>query len=498
MSRRVAIAFDKFRDQLTISDHRGPKPGLIIGKGPSFDRLTKDNFDLSTYLTVGLNHVVRNVPIDILSAIDLDVIEICSEEIYKNAKILAVQYYPHIDSKPSEKCIFDFFDSFPVLKTFYDQNRLLIFNGFPRKNRPKLQGAPNCVAKFFSSEAAYDLLVLLGVKQIHTVGIDGGKKYSRNFSKLTSLTNNRSSFGDQFLSLNRKFQKTGIPFGPVGATLPIRIFVGCDETQYLASRVLEYSLYVNCDAAVDFKRIDNSGLPVPTNPGKRARTPFSFSRFKIPELCGFRGRAIYLDADMLVFANIRELWEQDFEDYSLLYSCFGKGRNPQFSVMLLNCEELSWLPSDIVGKLENKDISYDDIMFRFNFMDKEKIGPILPEEWNSLEYYQHEETKLLHYTDMDRQPWVTDINENANIFYEHLRSAMETHGVSRREFASEIRDGNVSPRLPDWAGLKRPRGLPDNDDTWIPPYRRLIRERRPLRKRLLAKARRLLQLPAKD
>lgn len=38
-------------------------------------------------------------------------------------------------------------------------------------------------------------------------------------------------------------------------------------------------------------------------------TPFSAFRFAIPELCGFSGRAVYFDADMQVFADVRELLE---------------------------------------------------------------------------------------------------------------------------------------------------------------------------------------------
>ena len=49
----------------------------------------------------------------------------------------------------------------------------------------------------------------------------------------------------------------------------------------------------------------------------RPRTPFSFQRFLIPELCGYSGKAIYLDADMQVFRDIRELWNYDFSGCDL-------------------------------------------------------------------------------------------------------------------------------------------------------------------------------------
>ena len=50
-------------------------------------------------------------------------------------------------------------------------------------------------------------------------------------------------------------------------------------------------------------------IPTPATPANRPRTPFSFQRFLIPELCGFKGRGIYVDSDMQVFEDIRGLWK---------------------------------------------------------------------------------------------------------------------------------------------------------------------------------------------
>ena len=44
-----------------------------------------------------------------------------------------------------------------------------------------------------------------------------------------------------------------------------------------------------------------------------SRTGFSFSRFRIPQLCNWTGRGIYLDADMLVFTDIARLWQTDMQ-----------------------------------------------------------------------------------------------------------------------------------------------------------------------------------------
>ena len=40
----------------------------------------------------------------------------------------------------------------------------------------------------------------------------------------------------------------------------------------------------------------------------------------IPERCGYRGRALYLDADMVVFGDVAELADLPFGDHAVLCS----------------------------------------------------------------------------------------------------------------------------------------------------------------------------------
>lgn len=470
------IDLDRIRSRLQL-EGTPPKAGLLIGKGPSYQRIAAEAIDLSAFLTVGLNHVVAQQRVDVASVIDLDVVADCAEAIDANAGVLAIPYHPHVAFQPSEKSVFEHAGRHEVLRKLHEEGRLLVYNASTARKLPRLEGAPDLEVRFFSAEAGYEILTLLGAKQVSTVGVDGGRSYAPGFDGKTRLANGRESFGFQFASLNQKFRRTGIPFGPLGSESPIRVFVGCDQTQYLASRVLEYSLCTSGDTAIELERIDNTGLPTPSAPDKRSRTPFSFARFKIPSLCGYRGRAIYVDADMIVFANVRELWELDLAGHDLIYSRWGRERRPQYSVMLLDCERLDWRAEEIVALLEQNDVTYDDIMYEFAFMDRERRGPLVPEAWNSLEVYEPGETKLLHYTDMHRQPWVTKVNPNAPLFYELLRQALESRFISKQEFEAEVVRGHVSPCLPEWIGRERPRGAP-SERRWVPPYKQLASSRR--------------------
>jgi len=59
---------------------------------------------------------------------------------------------------------------------------------------------PGCVpVLFFSGEAAFGVLAAMGVKEVWSLGIDGGKAYGEAFAHLRPLTNGQPSF-DQHIS----------------------------------------------------------------------------------------------------------------------------------------------------------------------------------------------------------------------------------------------------------------------------------------------------------
>ena len=102
---------------------------------------------------------------------------------------------------------------------------------------------------------------------------------------------------------------------------------------------------------------------MPRDKKNRPRTGFSFCRLTIPERCGYRGRALYLDADMLVFADLAELWQIPFGEQSVLCTwqsepppdwrdnpAFHTGRH--YAVMLLDCDRLPWHIEEIIRGLD--------------------------------------------------------------------------------------------------------------------------------------------------
>ncbi len=64
------------------------RPWLILGKGPSFARRT--GVDVGPYNLLSLNHVVREMKVDVAHFIDLDAIEACADVLPRNADWLLV------------------------------------------------------------------------------------------------------------------------------------------------------------------------------------------------------------------------------------------------------------------------------------------------------------------------------------------------------------------------------------------------------------------------
>lgn len=239
----------------------------------------------------------------------------------------------------------------------------------------------------------------------------------------------------------------------------IRVFVGADRSQRLAIRVLEYSIRRHTTAQVEVIPMVDLEVPRPKNPRNDQRTGFSFSRFCIPALTDYRGKAIYMDADMLVFSDIRELWEIPFDgakvviqeevkfaDITTLKSGAPKVRRKQCAVMLLDCSRLDWRIENIVAAMDAGHFGYEQLLYELCILEEEEIKYGVPFEWNSLEHFDHE-TRLLHFTDMATQPWVSSRNKNGHTWLAEVRRMLKHGALKMGEIEDEISAGFFRPSL---------------------------------------------------
>lgn len=463
--------FDWFRDQAGASH----SPWLVLGKGPSFSR--RSAFDLSGFRTLSLNHVVRELPVDVAHAIDLEVVWACADAIESNASHVVLPWIPHVGHRPGDRTLAEWSRAVPVLRRLRERGRLLWYNASSSpRHRP---GSPVVPVAFFSAEAALNLLALAGARRVRSLGVDGGTSYGREFADLkghTLLANGQPSFDRQFQKLADTIFRTGVDFAPLDVEAPVRVYVGATEAQALPTKVLEYSLRRRASLSVRVESLSGTEIPIPEprDPRNRPRTPFSFQRFLIPRVAGYRGRALYLDSDMQVFRDVRSLWTVPFDGAAILGVRGAPDGRAQFAVMLLDCSVLRWNIETIVAALDRGELRYEDLMNEMALGDRVRAG--IDSCWNHLDTYVPGETALLHYTDMPRQPWLAAGHPWGHLWVDELRRALADRFLDAVFVEEQVRRGFVRPSLVDelerdpGERVPSPELLRRRDAGFVPPH----------------------------
>jgi hypothetical protein len=133
--------------------------------------------------------------------------------------------------------------------------------------------------------------------------------------------------------------------------------------------------------------------------GQGWKTNFSAFRWAIPELCGFKGKAIYLDVDQIVIRDMKKMWELPLGDYAAI------AISPERTdVMLMECEKFS---GDGWPRIKDmKPSGKSQKSYRKLVDTKFGIGP-LDKIYNCLDGdgWDSSQTRLVHYTKMSTQPW---------------------------------------------------------------------------------------------
>lgn len=165
----------------------------------------------------------------------------------------------------------------------------------------------------------------------------------------------------------------------------LRIFIGTDERQPIAYNVLQYSIMDNASVPVSITPLVLRTLPI----SRTGLTQFTYSRYLVPYLCNYEGQALFLDADMIVDADIAELFK--LADPNCGASVVKK--IPSFesmSLMLFNCEKCKRLTPELIQNETPQALGQ---------WSDGGIGE-LPFEWNYCVGYDHEDIKpkLIHYT----------------------------------------------------------------------------------------------------
>lgn len=184
----------------------------------------------------------------------------------------------------------------------------------------------------------------------------------------------------------------------------IRVFVGCcaDGSDAESRAVLEYSLRAHASEPVELTWLMADASWTAT---RSWSTPFSGLRWAVPALAGFEGRAIYLDSDMIVQADIADLWAQPIPPGAFALVT-GLGRKQRTCVMLLDCAAArKHLPSiEDLKRGRHRDIRAWLALHPGLGLTGQIVG-----RWNCVDLkgsagVQDPAVKLIHYSSLAHQP----------------------------------------------------------------------------------------------
>ena len=189
---------------------------------------------------------------------------------------------------------------------------------------------------------------------------------------------------------------------------PIRIFVGtsANNEDAEAEMVLEYTLRKNTTHPLDItwmRQTKDEDSPWGGWQTQRWSTPFSGFRWAIPEVCGYHGRAIYMDVDQLNLRDISDLFSVDLKNHPLAARRGARFGGHEFCVIVFDNERMGDLLMPTARMKPNPDIHHRYIGM---FSGSDYVLDLDP-RWNC-----HDGDGLpidniwhLHYTKMSTQPW---------------------------------------------------------------------------------------------
>lgn len=193
----------------------------------------------------------------------------------------------------------------------------------------------------------------------------------------------------------------------------IKVFVGCDPNNCDLEQmmVLDYSIKKHTTKPVDiiWMQISHDATSFwysdqDAKTGWRTEkwaTPFSGFRWAIPAYCGFKGRAIYMDTDVIVLSDLGSLWEHPITENAIVAAKGGKS-TARLCTCVWDCEKAQAILPNIESLKQNPD-SHKNLMK----LIKERPELVEPyqDHYNCIdgEGLDISAIKILHYSDMGTQ-----------------------------------------------------------------------------------------------
>lgn len=190
------------------------------------------------------------------------------------------------------------------------------------------------------------------------------------------------------------------------------ICIGYDRDNRMPAYTMADSIMEHSSIPINFMFLHKHTIPMFTRANSiHDSTEFSNSRFLVPYLFQYIGWTLFVDNDMIVETDIKELFDYKDEQYAVqcvMHNQICKsdtkflGKNQHqynyknwSSVMLFNNAKCKALTLDYVNTAPGMDLH------QFNWLTDKKLIGELPLEWNYLvdnENQTENTPKLIHYT----------------------------------------------------------------------------------------------------
>jgi hypothetical protein len=224
--------------------------------------------------------------------------------------------------------------------------------------------------------------------------------------------------------------------------------------QWVACEVLKHSIRRRTERPVEFVESWNKSTGwhplIVSAPKLKGGTSFNSWRWITPHLFG-HGRALYLDADQVVLADIGELWDQLQNDKTIAVvtvaeGIFGHKKKPepgklQTSVMLMDCGKLrAAMQPCPIQRCAGGELAYKDFM-QGTWLDRQQVQSLEP-GWNHFGIH-NADTKLLHYSHVGSQPYRCPEHPAGWVFGAELRQAVADGVLTIKQLQKEAAAGNI-------------------------------------------------------
>lgn len=206
---------------------------------------------------------------------------------------------------------------------------------------------------------------------------------------------------------------------------PFPVYIGYDRREDIAYKVCVHSLNARSSVPLEIVPLVQDELRARGLYAREidplASTDFTYTRFFVPHLAGYRGWAVFCDCDFLWLADIAELISRIDDKYAVMcvhhdyrpterYKMDGRKqslypRKNWSSMILFNCGH----PANAALTPELANAETGKFLHRFAWLDDALIGAV-PETWNWLEGWNDKPDKgtpnVIHYT--RGGPWFED------------------------------------------------------------------------------------------